>query len=396
MAGGLRLLLPLLLASLAAGAAIGGSAEAPSGRAEPGEGGPRAVGAPWAGGGRRATPALPRQVRGQPPSLRPAACSSPLSGFSRKSGDSRCRRGELPPSGAAPVPASPGVRGGLVRQRRRLRGRPASCSPSKASSPPEGHGRSPVSHTGGPSASVSPQIEFGECTVTCGIGIREVLLTSGCPGTETKCIVGVEECRTSADCGWGIPISDGLACVKIACIFMPPEYRFKYVWKMLIPNKTAHILPSDSSIMKVCRDTHSGTFQCETQEKGTTVASIKYTVYAKTETQTKKSKRIETEQSRRTTTKPEQSRTTTKLEQSMRSTTDAILVFSLVTGIIVTVGVIIPMIFMICYWGAALESPPAAAVLSPFALAMIQEVAESSLAEEEVHKSFQDLHNEQN
>lgn len=153
MAGGLRLLLPLLLASLAAGAAIGGSAEAPSRRAEPGEGGPRAVGAPWAGGGRRAAPALPRQVRGQPPPLRPAACSSPLSGFSRKSGDSRCRRGELPPSGAAPVPASPGVRGGLVRQRRRLRGRPASCSPSKASSPPEGHGRSPVSHTGGGTAS---------------------------------------------------------------------------------------------------------------------------------------------------------------------------------------------------------------------------------------------------
>ncbi|XP_063186985.1 sperm acrosome membrane-associated protein 1 [Chroicocephalus ridibundus] len=261
MAGGLRLLLPLLLASLAAGAAIGGSAEAPSGRAEP-----------------------------------------------------------------------------------------------------------------GPSASVSPQIEFGECTVTCGIGIREVLLTSGCPGTETKCIVGVEECRTSVDCGWGIPISDGLACVKIACIFMPPEYRFKYVWKMLIPNKTAHILPSDSSIMKVCRDTHSGTFQCETQEKGTTVASIKYTVYAKTEEASflrpelaehiicfrlkhangpiDLSSRIETEQSRRTTTKPEQSRTTTKLEQSMRTTTNAILVFSLVTGIIVTVGVIIPMIFMICYWGA--------------------------------------------
>ncbi|NWX77770.1 SACA1 protein, partial [Alca torda] len=180
----------------------------------------------------------------------------------------------------------------------------------------------------GPSASVSPQIEFGECTVTCGIGIREVLLTSGCPGTETKCIVGVEECRSSVDCGWGIPISEGLACMKIACIFMPPEYRFKYVWKMLIPNKTAHILPSDSSIMKVCRDTHSGTFQCETQEKGNTIASIKYTVYAKTE----------------------QSRTTTKLEQSMRTTTDAILVFSLVTGIVVTVGVIIPIIFMIFYW----------------------------------------------
>lgn len=34
-----------------------------------------------------------------------------------------------------------------------------------------------------------------------GIGIREVLLTSGCPGTEAKCIVRVEECRGPVDCG---------------------------------------------------------------------------------------------------------------------------------------------------------------------------------------------------
>ncbi|NWY54311.1 SACA1 protein, partial [Chionis minor] len=161
-----------------------------------------------------------------------------------------------------------------------------------------------------------------------GIGIREVLLTSGCPGTETKCIIRVEECQAPVDCGWGIPISEGLACVKMPCIFIPPENRFKYVWKMLIPNKVTRMLPNDSAIMEVCRDTHSITFQCETQENGNTVASIKYTVYAKTEMQTKMSKRLETEQSRRTKT-------------------DAILVFCLVTGIIVTVGVIFPMIFMI-------------------------------------------------
>ncbi|XP_059687696.1 sperm acrosome membrane-associated protein 1 [Gavia stellata] len=182
----------------------------------------------------------------------------------------------------------------------------------------------------GLNATVSTEVEFGVCTVTCGIGIREVLLTSGCPGTEAKCIVRVEECRGPVDCGWGIPISEGLACVKMPCIYIPPENRFKYVWKMLIPNKTAHILPNDSAVMEVCRDTHSVTFQCETQENGNIIASVKYTVYATTEMRTKKS-RIETGQSRRTTT-------------------DAILVFCLVTGIIVTVGMIFAMIFMILRW----------------------------------------------
>ncbi|XP_064303725.1 sperm acrosome membrane-associated protein 1 [Phalacrocorax carbo] len=177
------------------------------------------------------------------------------------------------------------------------------------------------------SASVSTEVEFGVCTVTCGIGIREVLLTSGCPGTEAKCVVRVEECRGPVDCGWGIPISEGLTCVKMPCIYIPPENRFKYVWRMFIPNKTAHILPNDAAIMEVCRDTHSVTFQCETQENGNKIASVKYMVYATTEMETKKS-RIEGGQSRRTMT-------------------DAILVFCLVTGLIVTVGVISAMVFMI-------------------------------------------------
>ncbi|KFW93598.1 Sperm acrosome membrane-associated protein 1 [Phalacrocorax carbo] len=111
------------------------------------------------------------------------------------------------------------------------------------------------------------------------------------------------------------------------CIYIPPENRFKYVWRMFIPNKTAHILPNDAAIMEVCRDTHSVTFQCETQENGNKIASVKYMVYATTEMETKKS-RIEGGQSRRTMT-------------------DAILVFCLVTGLIVTVGVISAMVFMI-------------------------------------------------
>ncbi|XP_056200700.1 sperm acrosome membrane-associated protein 1 [Falco biarmicus] len=180
-------------------------------------------------------------------------------------------------------------------------------------------------------ATVSAEVEYGACTVTCGIGIREVLLTRGCPGTEAKCLVRVEECRGPVDCGWGIPISEGLACVKMPCISIPPENRFTYVWKMLIPSKTPHILPNDSAIMEVCRGTHSVTFQCETQENGIIIASVKYTVYATTEIQAKKSRTIETEQSRRTR--------------------DAILVFCLVTGTIVTVGVIFAVIFMILHWG---------------------------------------------
>ncbi|KFP55281.1 Sperm acrosome membrane-associated protein 1, partial [Cariama cristata] len=106
---------------------------------------------------------------------------------------------------------------------------------------------------------------------------------------------------------------------------------FKYIWKMLIPNKTAHILPNDSAMMEVCRDTHSVTFQCETQENGNIFVSVKYTVYATTEMQTKKSRRRGTGQSRRTMI-------------------DAILVFCLITEIVVTVGVIFVMILMILHW----------------------------------------------
>ncbi|NXG55043.1 SACA1 protein, partial [Hemiprocne comata] len=164
-----------------------------------------------------------------------------------------------------------------------------------------------------------------------GIGFREVLLTRGCPEPEAKCIVRVEECRGPADCGWGIPIPEGLACVKMFCISIPPENRFQYVWKMLIPSKTAHILPHDSAVMEACRDTHSVTFQCETQENGTIIASVRYRVCATTEIQTEKSRRIETTQSK-----------TTK--------TDATLIIMLVTGIIVTVGVIFAIIFLILRW----------------------------------------------
>uniref|UniRef100_A0A8C4JIB2 Sperm acrosome associated 1 n=1 Tax=Dromaius novaehollandiae TaxID=8790 RepID=A0A8C4JIB2_DRONO len=159
----------------------------------------------------------------------------------------------------------------------------------------------------------------GVCTVTCGIGIREVLLTNGCPGTEAKCIVRVEECRGQVDCGWGKPISDSPASVKMSCIFISPENRFKYVWKMLIPNQPAVILPNDSAIMEVHRDTHPVTFQCETQEKGSVIASVKYTVY------------------------------TTPGKLTRMLAIDTVLIFSLVTGIIVIVAVMFALIFIILH-----------------------------------------------
>uniref|UniRef100_A0A8B9QI22 Sperm acrosome membrane-associated protein 1 n=1 Tax=Apteryx owenii TaxID=8824 RepID=A0A8B9QI22_APTOW len=120
----------------------------------------------------------------------------------------------------------------------------------------------------------------------------------------------------------GKPISDSPASVKMPCIFISPENRFKYVWKMLIPNEPALILPNDSAIMEVCRDTHPITFQCETQEKGSVIASVKYTVYTTPELETRP---------------PRNTRT------------DIVLIFSLVTGIIVIVGVIFALIFIILH-----------------------------------------------
>ncbi|XP_058031741.1 sperm acrosome membrane-associated protein 1 [Ahaetulla prasina] len=169
------------------------------------------------------------------------------------------------------------------------------------------------------------EVEFGECTVTCGIGIREVILTNGCPGGETKCIVRVEECRGPADCGWGKPISESLLSVKIPCIFVPPENRFQYIWKMLIPDQQSLIIPNDSAILEVHRDTHPVAFECDTIEHDELIASVKYTVYTTAELETRRFK---------------------------KPSTDIVLVFVLITGVIVCVGVIFAIIFIILNWAA--------------------------------------------
>ncbi|MXQ88703.1 hypothetical protein E5288_WYG003366 [Bos mutus] len=126
------------------------------------------------------------------------------------------------------------------------------------------------------------EVEFGMCTVTCGIGIREVILTSGCPGGESKCIVRVEECRGPVDCGWGRPISESLEHVRLACVHTSPENRFKYIWRLLRPDQQAIILANDSAILEVHRDTHPKAFECETLDNNEIVASIRFTIYTTT------------------------------------------------------------------------------------------------------------------
>ncbi|XP_009998843.1 PREDICTED: sperm acrosome membrane-associated protein 1 [Chaetura pelagica] len=184
------------------------------------------------------------------------------------------------------------------------------------------------------------ELEFGACTVTCGIGFREVLLTKGCPLSEAKCIVRVEECRGPADCGWGIPIPEGSACVKMLCISVPPENRFTYVWKIFVADEAVHIVPHDSAVMEACRDTHSATFQCETQENGTVIASVKYRVCAATASKTSHGDFSQHELAG-------------VVWLLLKKKTNVPLIILLVTGIIVGIGVIFVVIFLIfCWFGA--------------------------------------------
>ncbi|XP_036768186.2 sperm acrosome membrane-associated protein 1 [Manis pentadactyla] len=169
------------------------------------------------------------------------------------------------------------------------------------------------------------EVEFGMCTVTCGIGIREVILTNGCPGDESKCIIRVEECRAPVDCGWGKPISESLDSVRLACSHTSPINRFKYVWKLLKPDQQPVILSHDSAIIEVTRDIHPLAFQCDTFDNNELVASIKFTVYTTSELQVRRLSRPET---------------------------DAVLVFVLTIGVIMCIFVIFILIFIIINWVA--------------------------------------------
>ncbi|XP_017909020.1 PREDICTED: sperm acrosome membrane-associated protein 1 [Capra hircus] len=158
-----------------------------------------------------------------------------------------------------------------------------------------------------------------------GIGIREVILTNGCPGGESKCIVRVEECRGPVDCGWGRPISESLERVRLACVHTSPENRFKYIWRLLRPDQQAIILANDSAILEVHRDTHPKAFECETLDNNEIVASIRFTIYTTTELQ---------------------------MKRASQPDTDAVLVFVLTIGVIICIFVIFVLIFIIINWTA--------------------------------------------
>ncbi|XP_070952845.1 sperm acrosome membrane-associated protein 1 isoform X2 [Macaca nemestrina] len=132
-------------------------------------------------------------------------------------------------------------------------------------------------------ANVVKEVEFGMCTVTCGIGVREVILTNGCPTGESKCVVRVEECRGPTDCGWGKPISESLESVRLACIHTSPINRFKYIWKLLRPDQQSIVLVNDSAILEVRRENYPLAFQCDTLDNNEIVATIKFTVYTSTD-----------------------------------------------------------------------------------------------------------------
>nr|XP_012606429.1 sperm acrosome membrane-associated protein 1 [Microcebus murinus] len=173
---------------------------------------------------------------------------------------------------------------------------------------------------------VVKEVEFGMCTVTCGIGMREVILTNGCPGGESKCIVRVEECHGPVDCGWGKPISESLESVRLACIHVSPVNRFKYMWKLLRPDQQAIVLANDSAILEVRREVRPLAFECDTLDSNELVATIKFTVYTISELQVRRSR-----------SQPD---------------TDAVLVFVLTIGVVVCVFVIFVLIFIIVNWAA--------------------------------------------
>ncbi|XP_031224621.1 sperm acrosome membrane-associated protein 1 [Mastomys coucha] len=169
------------------------------------------------------------------------------------------------------------------------------------------------------------EVEFGMCTVTCGVGIREVILTNGCPGGESKCVVRVEECRGPVDCGWGKPISESLDTARLSCVHITPENRFKYIWKLLKPDQQPVILTNDTAILEVPRQLRPMAFECDTLDNNEMVASIKFTVYTTSELQ---------------------------MRRSNRPDTDAVLVFVLTIGVIICIFVIFVLIFIIINWAA--------------------------------------------
>ncbi|XP_069092708.1 sperm acrosome membrane-associated protein 1 [Pleurodeles waltl] len=115
------------------------------------------------------------------------------------------------------------------------------------------------------------------------IGIREVLQTHGCPGSEPKCLVRVEECRGPEDCRWGTPVSETLKSVKMTCNYILPELRFTYSWKKLMKDQQPIPLPEEANTLEVKKEKKPVVYQCDTMENNILIATIKFMVYPKGE-----------------------------------------------------------------------------------------------------------------
>ncbi|XP_055492017.1 uncharacterized protein LOC129697454 [Leucoraja erinacea] len=125
--------------------------------------------------------------------------------------------------------------------------------------------------------------EIGPCSVTCGIGVREVLLTKGCPGDEKKCVIRVEECRGPVRCGWGKPVYISDDVVELQCIFTNPSKKYDFVWKLVATDQEPIILKEDQPTIHVEKEDQPVAYQCDTLLQDDVVASIKYSVYTNTE-----------------------------------------------------------------------------------------------------------------
>ncbi|XP_043543434.1 sperm acrosome membrane-associated protein 1-like isoform X2 [Chiloscyllium plagiosum] len=124
--------------------------------------------------------------------------------------------------------------------------------------------------------------ETGPCSVTCGIGSREVLLTKGCPGEEKKCVIRVEECRGPVRCGWGKPVYISDDVVELQCIYTNPSKKYDFVWKLVATDQEPIILKEDQPTIHVEKEDQPVAYQCDTLLEGDVVASIKYSVYTNT------------------------------------------------------------------------------------------------------------------
>ncbi|KAK7810948.1 hypothetical protein U0070_024285 [Myodes glareolus] len=134
-------------------------------------------------------------------------------------------------------------------------------------------------------------------------------------------------------CG-GKPISESLDSVRLSCVHISPENRFKYLWKLLKSDQQPVILANDSAVLEIQRDLHPLAFQCDTLDNNEIVATIRFTVYT-------------TSALICVSLLPE-----LQMRRTIRPDTDAVLVFVLTIGVIICIFVIFVLIFIIINWAS--------------------------------------------